>query len=46
MPAASLARLARMHGRGTARGLAALRRDAQYGTALRGIAGIDGHEAT
>lgn len=46
MPAPSLARLARMHGRGTMRDFAALRRDARYGAALRGIAGAEGHEAT
>ncbi len=46
MPAPSLARLARMHGRGTMRGFAALRRDTRYGTALRGIAGAEGHGTT
>jgi beta-N-acetylhexosaminidase len=44
MPATSLARLARMHGRQHSGNMVRLREDAQYMNALRAIAGI-GHES-
>jgi beta-N-acetylhexosaminidase len=40
MPAVSLARLARMHGKPQAGGMAKLREDAHYARALHSIAGI------
>lgn len=40
MPAVSLARLARMHGRAHGKGMVALREDARYAHALHAIAGI------
>jgi beta-N-acetylhexosaminidase len=40
MPAVSLARLARMHGKARPGGMTGLREDARYATALRAIAGV------
>ncbi len=44
MPAVSLARLGRMHGRSLAGGMVALREDARYHHALHAIAGIGLHD--
>lgn len=44
MPAVSLARLARMHGRASAGGMIRLREDARYTRALHAIAGIGLHD--
>jgi beta-N-acetylhexosaminidase len=40
MPAVSLARLARMHGKARSGGMTGLREDARYASALRAIAGV------
>lgn len=44
MPAVSLARLARMHGKPRAGGMVTLREDARYARALHAIAGIGQHD--